>query len=159
MTPSDVSGKEAFSKHCGKRRKCWQPAFSHFPTMFSTLSNTEIIIYVTFILLSANASNMDKVKFLSSGNGLKASAQNQLHMSQLTVCLKQCRKKKQYFFKPFFQKNVILSLFGKQSILVLAGLFQIRHHYTANMVTLLQKMLIAMKNKETQQRLLANTLY
>ena len=30
--------KEAFRKHCGKRRKCWLPAFSHFPTMFSTLS-------------------------------------------------------------------------------------------------------------------------
>ena len=23
ITPFDVSGKEAFSKHCGKRRKCW----------------------------------------------------------------------------------------------------------------------------------------
>ena len=23
-------------KHCGKRRKCWLPAFSLFPTMFST---------------------------------------------------------------------------------------------------------------------------
>ena len=22
-------------KHCGKRRKCWLPAFSHFPTRFS----------------------------------------------------------------------------------------------------------------------------
>ena len=22
-------------KHCGKRRKCWLPAFSLFPTMFS----------------------------------------------------------------------------------------------------------------------------
>ena len=22
-------------KHCGKRRKCWLPAFSSFPTMFS----------------------------------------------------------------------------------------------------------------------------
>ena len=22
-------------KHCGKRRKCWLPAFSPFPTMFS----------------------------------------------------------------------------------------------------------------------------
>ena len=22
-------------KHCGKRRKCWSPAFSPFPTMFS----------------------------------------------------------------------------------------------------------------------------
>ena len=25
-------------KHCGKRRKCWSPAFSPFPTVFSTLS-------------------------------------------------------------------------------------------------------------------------
>ena len=22
-------------KHCGKRRKCWKPAFSPFPTIFS----------------------------------------------------------------------------------------------------------------------------
>ena len=24
-----------YGKHYGKRRKCWLPAFSHFPTMFS----------------------------------------------------------------------------------------------------------------------------
>ena len=73
MTPFDISGKEAFSKHCGKRRKCWLPAFSPFPTLFSTLSKIEIIIYVTIILLSANAFNLDKVKSLSSGNGLNVS--------------------------------------------------------------------------------------
>ena len=28
--------KECFLKHCGKRRKCWLPAFSPLPTMFST---------------------------------------------------------------------------------------------------------------------------
>ena len=39
--------------------------------MFSTLSKTEIIIHGTFILLSANALYLDKVKFLSSGNRLK----------------------------------------------------------------------------------------
>ena len=38
--------------------------------MFSTLSKTEIIIYITFILSSANAFNLDQVKFLSSGDGL-----------------------------------------------------------------------------------------
>ena len=32
--------KEAFWKQCGKRRKCWKPAFSPFPTMFSTLPKT-----------------------------------------------------------------------------------------------------------------------
>ena len=38
--------------------------------MFSTLLKEEIILYFTFILSSANAFNLDKVKFLSSGNGL-----------------------------------------------------------------------------------------
>ena len=42
--------KEAFWKHCGKRRKCWLPAFSPLPTMFSTLSKTEMIILVTFVV-------------------------------------------------------------------------------------------------------------
>ena len=28
--------KTACRKHCGKRRKCWIPAFSPFPAMFST---------------------------------------------------------------------------------------------------------------------------
>ena len=27
--------KVALAKHCGKRRKCWLPAFSPFPTVFS----------------------------------------------------------------------------------------------------------------------------
>ena len=78
MTTFDVSGKQAFSKHCGKRRKCWKPAFSPFPTMFSALSKTKIIIYVTFILSSANAFNLDKVKFLLFGKGL-----NQFHLRVL----------------------------------------------------------------------------
>ena len=30
--------KEGFGKHYGKRRKCWLPAFSPFPTVFSTPS-------------------------------------------------------------------------------------------------------------------------
>ena len=29
--------EESFGKHCGKRRKCWLPAFSPFPTVFSTI--------------------------------------------------------------------------------------------------------------------------
>ena len=40
--------EEGFGKHCGKRRKCWQPAFSPFPTVFSTLSKREIIILAMF---------------------------------------------------------------------------------------------------------------
>ena len=48
-------------------------SFSHnvFLQCFPTLSKTEIIIYVTSILSSANALNLDKVKFLSSGKGLR----------------------------------------------------------------------------------------
>ena len=38
--------------------------------MFSTLSKTEIIIFVTFNLSSANAFNLDQSKHLLSGNGL-----------------------------------------------------------------------------------------
>ena len=67
MTPFYVSGKEAFSKHCGKRRKCLLP----FRTMFSTLSKTEIVIYVTFILSFANAFSFIKSKKLSFGKELK----------------------------------------------------------------------------------------
>ena len=33
-------GKEGFRKQCGKRRKCWLPAFYPLPKMFSTLFNT-----------------------------------------------------------------------------------------------------------------------
>ena len=30
------------SKHCGKRKKYWKPAFSSFPTMISTLTKTNL---------------------------------------------------------------------------------------------------------------------
>ena len=43
-----------------------------FPTMFSTVSKTEIIIFVSFDLSSANAFDLDQSKMLSSGNGLMA---------------------------------------------------------------------------------------
>ena len=35
---ADQNGKYSpgyVTKHCGKKRKCWLPAFSPFPTMFS----------------------------------------------------------------------------------------------------------------------------
>ena len=44
---------ECFGKHYGKSRKCWLPAFSPFPTMFSIQSKTETIILATLNLLSA----------------------------------------------------------------------------------------------------------
>ena len=45
-------------------------AISPFPTMFPTLSNMEITIFVTFNLSSANAFNLVLFKILSCGNGL-----------------------------------------------------------------------------------------
>ena len=67
MAPFDTSRKEAFLKHCGKRRNCLNKQFLPFPTMFSTLSKTEIIIFVTFNLSSANAFNLVWSKILSRG--------------------------------------------------------------------------------------------
>ena len=64
--------KESFCKHCGKRRKCWLPAFSPFPSMFSTISTkTEMIILAKLNLFSANAFSLVKAKVLSSGKELK----------------------------------------------------------------------------------------
>ena len=41
------------------------------PTMFSSLSNTEIIILATMNLSSANAFNLDYAKILLFGKGFK----------------------------------------------------------------------------------------
>ena len=59
--------KEAFQKHCGKRRKCRKPAFSPFPTMFSTHPKTNFNFSVAFNLSSANAFNLDQSIILSFG--------------------------------------------------------------------------------------------
>ena len=39
QTISDFHGhqKDSFRKQCQKRRRCWQPAFSLFPTMYSNV--------------------------------------------------------------------------------------------------------------------------
>ena len=49
----------------GKTRKCWLPAFCHFPTIISTFAKTNFNFSVTFILLSPNGFNLDKFKNLS----------------------------------------------------------------------------------------------
>ena len=49
------------------------PAFSPFPTMFSTLSRREIIILATFDLSSAHALNLVNSKILSFGKDLTLS--------------------------------------------------------------------------------------
>ena len=64
--------EEGCEKTLGKRRKCWLPSFSPFPTMFSTSSRREIVILATFILLSVNAFKSVMSKILSFGKGLNA---------------------------------------------------------------------------------------
>ena len=62
---------EAFGEYCGKRRKCWSPAFSPFPTMFSAFSKTNFKLLVTFILSSAHGINLNGSKLWSSGKWLR----------------------------------------------------------------------------------------
>ena len=57
--------KQDFGKHCWKRRKCWFPAFSPFPTMFSLLSKGETISLAKLNMMSANASSLVQYKILS----------------------------------------------------------------------------------------------
>ena len=51
-------------------RKCWQPAFCPFPTLFSTLSGTEITILTTFDLPPADAFSLIETKVLLFGKVL-----------------------------------------------------------------------------------------
>ena len=53
-----------------EKEKLLVQAISPFPKMFSSLSKTEIIIFVTFNLLSGNVFNLVWSKILSCGNGL-----------------------------------------------------------------------------------------
>ena len=58
-------------------------AMSPFPTMFSTLSKTEFIIFVTFNLSSANAFNLVWSKILLCGNGLNFSLNQSKYSTDL----------------------------------------------------------------------------
>ena len=59
--------KKAFENIVGKGENAGNQHFLLCPTMFSTLSEREIIISAIFIMLSANAFNVDKSKILSFG--------------------------------------------------------------------------------------------
>ena len=73
MTPFDWSGKEAFKKHCEKRRNCLYKQLLLFPQCFLVFllyQRQEVLIFVTFNLSSANAFNLVWSKILLCGNGL-----------------------------------------------------------------------------------------
>ena len=65
-----------FGKHCGKRGKRWYPAFSPFPTVFSTLLKREIIILAMFKFSSADAFNLVMSKILLFGKDLNTIQSN-----------------------------------------------------------------------------------
>ena len=62
--------EEGLGKHCGKRKKCWQPTFSSFTLEFSNLSKREIFILAMFNMLSANAFSLVTSESFSFGKGL-----------------------------------------------------------------------------------------
>ena len=62
MTPFDASGKQAFWKHCGKRRNCSYRAISPFPTLFSTCSGNFLPFSSNLKLSSANSLNLEESK-------------------------------------------------------------------------------------------------
>ena len=52
--------KKAFENIVGNGENAGTPAFSPFPACFSTLPDSNFSLWVTFILLSANALNLDR---------------------------------------------------------------------------------------------------
>ena len=77
MTPLDGSGKSLL-KTLRVKEKLLVQAISPFPTIFSTLSNIEIIIFVTFDSSSANAFSLVWSKIFSCGNGLNNNSKQDL---------------------------------------------------------------------------------
>ena len=87
--------KNSFENIVGKKRKCWKPAFSPFPTMFSILRYINFKFSITFILLSANAFNLGWSKILSFGKELNPYQTNPcFYMSAVQVFLEQCGKRR-----------------------------------------------------------------
>ena len=68
-TMTDASGKEAFKTLREKETMLVTSIFSFSHSFL--LYHRQILSFMLFILSSANALSLDKVKFLSSGNGLR----------------------------------------------------------------------------------------
>ena len=60
-----------FRKHSGKTRKCWLPAFSPFPTMFSTLPKTKFQFFILHLFCCLRMLSIwTSLRFLSFGKDL-----------------------------------------------------------------------------------------
>ena len=62
MTPFGVPGKQAYLKHCGKRRNCSLGAISPFPVVFSTRLDNFLPFSSNFELSSANSFSLEESK-------------------------------------------------------------------------------------------------
>ena len=62
MMPFDAPGKQAFRKHCGKRRNCSLRAISPFPTVFSTGLDNFLPFSSNLKLSSAKSFNSEESK-------------------------------------------------------------------------------------------------
>ena len=72
MTPFDAPGKQAFWKHCGKRRNCSLRAISPFPSAFSSRLDNFLPFSSNLKLSSANSLSLEESKIcrLVMGYGL-----------------------------------------------------------------------------------------
>ena len=83
MKPFDMSWKEAFPKLFWEKEKMLVTSIFFFSkNVFYSIKDRNDH-YVTFILSSANAFNLDKVRFLSSGNGLKQYLYGRKHLKTI----------------------------------------------------------------------------
>ena len=64
MTPFDAPEKQAFWKHCGKRRNCSIRAISPFPTVFSTCLDNFLPFSSNLKLSSADSFQFGSLKFV-----------------------------------------------------------------------------------------------
>ena len=62
MTHFDASGKQAFWKHCGKRRNCLLRAISPFPTVFSSCLDNFLPFSSNLKMSSANSFSLEESK-------------------------------------------------------------------------------------------------
>ena len=62
VTPFDAPGKQAFWKHCGKRRNCSQRAIFSFPTVFSTRLDNFLPFSSYLELSSAKSFSLEESK-------------------------------------------------------------------------------------------------
>ena len=89
MTPFDIPGKQAFWKHCGKRRNCSWAIFP-FPTVFSTCLDYFLPFSSNLKLSSANSFSLEESKICHLVLVLTKSEPYNLHIQTITTRVNLC---------------------------------------------------------------------